>query len=165
MRMPSTSELVVRAADASEVDAIRAIDGLGGSTRALLERDLADADHVVLVAERDGRVVGAALGMLLLDQLHVTDIAVTPACRGTGLGSRLLAALVDAGVSMGATSATLEVRPTNHAARALYASAGFVEEGRRPGYYPASDSRPAEDALILWRHDLAATTPTSDGVA
>ncbi|MFP4150133.1 MAG: ribosomal protein S18-alanine N-acetyltransferase, partial [Nitriliruptoraceae bacterium] len=91
-------------------------------------------------------IVGAALGQVLVDEGHVLDLAVAPAVRGHGLGRRLLTALLDELAARGAVAHTLEVRPSNLAALALYRGSGFVVEGRRRRYYPDG-----EDALLLWR--------------
>jgi ribosomal protein S18 acetylase RimI-like enzyme len=93
-------------------------------------------------------VLGAALGQVLVDEGHVVDLAVDPAWRGQGIGRRLLTALLVGLRARGAVAATLEVRPSNRAALALYRASSFVVEGRRTGYYPDG-----EDALLLWRRD------------
>ena len=70
---------------------------------------------------------------------------------------RLLEAMLTAAAARGAGRATLEVRPSNAAARHLYEKLGFLVAGRRPGYYRF----PQEDALILWREDLDVFGPAS----
>ncbi len=109
---------------------------------------------VALVAEAgDGEIVGSVLGRVVDDEAEILTIAVSPAARRQGLGREMLdAALADLGAA-GATSVWLEVRPSNHAARAMYRAAGFVAAGVRPRYY----RRPAEDALILRLGPLAPT--------
>jgi ribosomal-protein-alanine N-acetyltransferase len=57
-------------------------------------------------------------------------------------------------VERGATALTLEVRVSNQAAQGLYRRFGFVPAGARKGYYPADANGPAEDALVMWLHDL-----------
>ena len=66
------------------------------------------------------------------------------------MGSRLLVALLCDGIRRGSSAATLEVRPSNEAARRLYERAGFAPVGARPRYYQDD----GEDALIMWCHDL-----------
>ena len=88
---------------------------------------------------------GLACGWLILEELHITLLAVDPGRRRCGLGCRLLQALLAEGRRAGAERATLEVASGNAAARALYASVGFREAGRRRGYYRSGD-----DALIQW---------------
>ena len=90
-------------------------------------------------------LVAMACGWLILEELHITLVAVDPLRRRRGLGRQVLAALLAEGRSRGAERATLEVASSNAAAQALYARAGFQEAGRRRGYY-----RNGDDALIEW---------------
>jgi [ribosomal protein S18]-alanine N-acetyltransferase len=97
-----------------------------------------------------GRVVGFAGTMRIEDEVHVTTLAVAPACRRRGIASQLVVALLRAGRDAGARAATLEVRVGNVAAQALYRRLGFVPVGSRRRYYPDN----GEDAIIMWLHDL-----------
>jgi [ribosomal protein S18]-alanine N-acetyltransferase len=72
---------------------------------------------------------------------------VAPEVRGQGVGARLLDDALAAARRNGATAAYLEVRDSNAAARALYASRGFEQVGRRRNYY----RKPVEDALVMRR--------------
>lgn len=83
----------------------------------------------------------------------MTNIAIAPEWRGRGLGNALMADLIRAAMQRGATAMTLEVRPSNAPALALYARYGFQAAGRRPHYY--SDN--GEDAIIMWNTKLAET--------
>ena len=69
------------------------------------------------------------------------NLAVRESRRGQGIGRRLLEAVADRAMGLGAGRITLEVRPGNLAAVALYRSAGLVEVGVRPGYYPGGRGR------------------------
>jgi ribosomal-protein-alanine N-acetyltransferase len=100
-------------------------------------------------------LLAAATGWLILDEVHVTAVAVHPAHRRLGLGRRVLEALLERGRVLGGARATLEVAEGNTAARALYAALGFRTAGRRRGYY-----RSGEDALIQWR-ELRAEPPSA----
>jgi ribosomal-protein-alanine N-acetyltransferase len=91
---------------------------------------------------------------MLVDELHINSLAVDEAWRRRGLARRLLAEVFREAVAAGARSATLEVRQSNQAARALYEGLGFVVEATRRGYYQS----PREDALILWHRRLAEAT-------
>jgi ribosomal-protein-alanine N-acetyltransferase len=89
-------------------------------------------------------IIGFAGAMLVADEAHVMNIAVDPRHQRQGVARRLLARLLlDVG-DRGAVTATLEVRPTNRAALALYRRFDFSPRGRRPGYYGDGS-----DALIL----------------
>jgi ribosomal-protein-alanine N-acetyltransferase len=87
---------------------------------------------------------------MILDEAHITLLVIDEAYRGQGFGRALLIALLEAARVHDMARATLEVRPSNEAAIALYNSFGFKEAGRRKQYYHA----PTEDALILWRSGL-----------
>ena len=98
-----------------------------------------------LVAEHAGRVVGYAVSWCVMDEAELANLAVAVDARGAGVGGALLDAVIAAARQSGADSMHLEVRESNAAARALYASRGFQAVGRRRRYYRA----PVEDALIL----------------
>lgn len=110
-----------------------------------------------LVAEQGAGVAGAGdrpiagyvLAMVLGPEGEIADIAVAPGSRGLGIGGLLLDSATRALVEAGVGALYLEVRESNLAARRLYASRGFGEQGRRRGYY----RHPVEDALVL-RRDL-----------
>ena len=91
-----------------------------------------------LVLELDGEVIGQIGVRSVLDELHITTIAVLPEHRRRGHARALiggaLAAFPDA------RFVHLEVRPTNRTARVLYTSLGFRETGRRPRYYGDEDA-------------------------
>jgi ribosomal-protein-alanine N-acetyltransferase len=94
---------------------------------------------------RPGRIIGYAGMWLVIDEAHITTIAVREAVRGQGLGELLLTSLIEAAAEMGADRMTLEVRVTNEAAQRLYEKYGFKREGVRARYY--SDNN--EDAYIM----------------
>lgn len=100
-----------------------------------------------VVALAGGRVVGYAGMWVLVDEAHLTNIAVHPEWRGLGLGRALMEEMLARARSFGVRAMTLEVRPSNLPAVRLYASLGFVERGRRKGYYADT----GEDALIMWK--------------
>lgn len=103
-----------------------------------------------LVVEESGRVVGYGGMWLVIDEAHVTNIALLPSHRGRRIGEQLLLAMIDVARKAGISRMTLEVRETNTPARRLYTRLGFVVRGRRPGYY--TDLR--EDALVMWKDPL-----------
>jgi [ribosomal protein S18]-alanine N-acetyltransferase len=109
-------------------------------------------------AEEDGSRLGKLLGYTICsryaDVWHVMNIAVDPRWRRRGIGSSLLTALIERAGP--AESYTLEVRPSNPGAIALYERYGFRPAGTRPRYYRDT----GEDALIMWRtaETIAETT-------
>ena len=102
-----------------------------------------------IVAEDEKEtLIGYAGVWIIVDEGHITNIAVHPDARKNGVGTRLLEKLISLSEEIGARSHTLEVRPSNIPALALYHKFGFTEAGRRKGYYEDN----GEDALILWRN-------------
>jgi ribosomal-protein-alanine N-acetyltransferase len=95
----------------------------------------------------DGTVAAFCCAWVVLDELHINNIAVRPEFRRRGFARLLLGHVVDEAVGRGAAKATLEVRRSNASALRLYDRLGFTVRGVRPDYY----SNPVEDALILWR--------------
>jgi ribosomal-protein-alanine N-acetyltransferase len=91
------------------------------------------------------RVIGLSGYWLMAGEAHISTIAVRPDWRGLGLGEWLLLTLLDKGQALGAEVATLEVRPSNHVALALYHKYRFEQVGVRPRYYSDND----EDAFIF----------------
>ena len=104
------------------------------------------ARTATLTARDGGRLVGYAVFRTVLDEAELLSLAVAPEDRRRGVGGMLLDDLFERVRRGGVISLYLEVRADNRAAFALYASRGFVIEGRRPGYY-----RDATDALLMRR--------------
>lgn len=98
--------------------------------------------HLGLV--KPGKVLGYAGCWLLVDECHVSTIAVHPDWRGRGLGELLLVSLMEKGMELGARRATLEVRISNQAAQSLYHKCGFEIVSLRRKYYADN-----EDAYIM----------------
>ena len=96
-----------------------------------------------------GETEGFVLLRIVADEAEILNIAVRPAAQRRGLGSHLLAAALDIAQTRGANGCWLEVRESNRAAQSLYERHGFVESGRRDGYY--GDGARCEDALLLCR--------------
>ena len=98
-----------------------------------------------LGAREGGRLIGFGGIWLMVDEAHVTTIAVRPTDRGRGIGTALLLALLQEARSGGAAVATLDVRVSNLGAQRLYERLGFLPAGRRLRYYDDN----GEDALIM----------------
>ena len=98
-----------------------------------------------VVAKVGDEIVGYAGLWMIVDEGHITTFGVDPSWRRRGIGQRVLLYVTDMSRELGATRMTLEVRVSNTAAQALYGKFGFVETGRRPGYY----SDDGEDALVM----------------
>jgi ribosomal-protein-alanine N-acetyltransferase len=96
-------------------------------------------------------VLGYGGFWMIVDEAHISTIAVHPKWRGRSLGELVLVAMIDAAMQRGATEVTLEVRVSNSVAQNLYHKYAFSQVGRRKGYYRDNH----EDALIM-------TTPRVD---
>ena len=97
------------------------------------------------VAELDGRVVGMLVGWLIVDEIHIATIAIHPDFRKQGIGKKLLSLSLQSARDEGAVSSFLEVRESNTAALEMYRKFGYVENGRREGYYKDN----YEDAILM----------------
>ncbi len=107
-------------------------------------RDNEYARYFCLVAA--GQVIGYMGLWFILEEGHITNIALSPEYRGKGLGEFLIRSVMQTMNRDGMERMTLEVRESNLAARKLYERLGFITAGVRKGYY--ADNR--EDALIMW---------------
>ena len=98
-----------------------------------------------LVIEEAGEIIAFAGAHIILDQAHVTNIAVRQDCRGRGLGRMITRALMQYASNLGAEYLTLEVRQSNVKAQNLYKSLGFVKVNVRKRYYEDT----GEDAWLM----------------
>jgi ribosomal-protein-alanine N-acetyltransferase len=103
-----------------------------------------------LVAIGNGEVVGYGGVWLVIDEAHITNIAVSSAYRKLGIGRKLMTELLAKSKALGMTCSTLEVRASNEPAIRLYQELGFKETASRKSYYP--DNK--EDAVVMWMYDL-----------
>lgn len=99
------------------------------------------------VQDDTGAVLGFVIYTAVAGACEILELAVTVPARQRGLGRRLLDAAIEDAVGEGARRCILEVRESNVAARALYARAGFLVDGRRKAYYRTPLGR--EDALLM----------------
>ncbi|RDU34766.1 ribosomal-protein-alanine N-acetyltransferase [Neobacillus piezotolerans] len=101
---------------------------------------------VYIVLEDDGKIIGYGGVWIVLDEAHITNIAILPQYRGRKLGEALLKKVLEVAMEKGAETATLEVRVSNTPARSLYRKMGFQEGGIRKKYY--TDNQ--EDGIVMW---------------
>ncbi|HTV02286.1 MAG TPA: ribosomal protein S18-alanine N-acetyltransferase [Luteitalea sp.] len=152
-----------RAATVTDVADIAAVEAAAfehpwtaDALRAMLQDGLTHA----FIATHDDAVVGAAVVRVVAGEGELLRIAVVPQARRRGVARVLLRDVIDAVGGACPDGLHLEVRASNAAARALYETAGFVESGRRHGYY----QHPAEDAVLMrWTRGL--TGVDREGVA
>lgn len=115
-------------------------------THEQLMAQLSDFMHVFLAAEdENGRAVGYAGLMYVLDEGYISNVAVSPDRRREGIADMLLTELYERAKAKKLSFLTLEVRESNIPAQSLYKKHGYTEVGRRKAYY----SRPKEDAVLM----------------
>lgn len=144
------SELIVRQADARDVDAIARLEKVcfkdPWSKDAVREEIEDNSLAMYVVAELDKQVIGYVGIWYIGDEGHITNVAVDPNYRKLHVGSAIIHSLIDFSRKNGIRAFTLEVRVSNIAAQNLYKKFGFEEAGIRPHYYKDN-----EDAMIMWR--------------
>lgn len=148
--------LIIRELQESDIEPLSIIEAASFSMPWSAE-DFADLlKHpycLYLVAEVDGQVAGC-LGMTdICKEGNIDNVVVAEAFRGRGIAQKLLQELFQRGKERGVNAYTLEVRVSNAPAIHIYEKAGFVSEGIRPHFY----EKPAEDALIMWKRDVASS--------
>lgn len=117
------------------------------SKAALIEEVKSNRLARYIVAVSSGKVIGYAGFWKIIDEGHITNIAVHPEFQGAGVGNCLMYNLLELARRENIKKLTLEVRAGNAKARNLYRKHGFTECGIRKGYY--SDNK--EDAIIMWK--------------
>ena len=151
-------DLVIRRMTINDVDAVYAIEAntfaRPWSRQDFIKEMTTNTCARYLVAEKDGNVIGYAGAWIVLDEAHVTNVAVAKDFRGQGIGRLLTAALIQYASNLGVVYATLEVRRSNETAKRLYRSLGFEYVGVRKRYYEDN----GEDALLYCCQHM----PTAD---
>ena len=159
MPVPDANVVITRAApeDLASVEALqrRTFSNPWGIDSIRWELEHTDVARLYVMRLTNGHVIAYCACWLIFDELHINSLAVEESWRRRGLALRLLKTVIAESVSAGARSATLEVRRSNDAARALYEGLGFRVEGVRRDYY----QQPREDALLLWHRALADLHP------
>lgn len=109
--------------------------------------DALKSDYMCRVYEAQGRMLGYAVLMPAVDEVHLLNISIDTEYQRQGLGAALLDEMLNAARGLNMQRVILEVRPSNMAALGLYRKAGFSELAVRHGYYPAANGR--EDAMVM----------------
>jgi [ribosomal protein S18]-alanine N-acetyltransferase len=103
----------------------------------------------IVVARLGNQILAYGCVWSILEEAHITILAVDPQFQRRGLGRLILWGLMECAIKRGLERSTLEVKETNLAALGLYQTYGFMEAGRRPKYYNDGSA-----ALILWLNHL-----------
>ena len=142
------SDVIIRRMTMADVDGVAAVEAATFPTpwsRDAFASEMKNVAARYLVAEKDGKIIGYAGAWIIIDESHITNIAVLSDYRGQGIGRRLTEGLMQYLSNLGAAYATLEVRKSNEVAQNLYVSLGFIKLGVRKRYYEDND----EDALLM----------------
>lgn len=140
--------------DIADVMAVERAAYTHGWPQTAFERELTQngmARYIVLREPDEGRIVAFGGLWLMVDEAHIVTVAVLPELQRRGYGRAVVHGLVTLAARSAMDYATLEVRVSNEAARALYRDYGFYEVGKRKRYY--SDN--GEDAVIMTTEALA----------
>lgn len=112
--------------------------------------ELSNRSACYLVARFGQEIVGYAGQWVIMDEAHITTLAVEPAHQGRKIGVRLLYALMEEAILNASSHATLEVRESNRTAQSLYRKFGFKETAIRKSYYTDN----GENAIVMWAVDI-----------
>lgn len=144
-------EIWVRPMMSTDIDGVLAIERLCFPTPWSHEafKSEIEGNHCAryVVAEEGGLVRGYGGMWIILNEAHITNVAVHPDFRGVGIGEAIMKALINTAAQLKVDGMTLEVRVSNKIAKNLYEKLGFTGVGVRKGYY----SDDGEDALIMWK--------------
>jgi len=143
-------EVIIRGMLPEDLDQIVSIEKICFSlpwSKESFINELKNENAYYQCAEESGKIAGYMGMWRIIDECHITNVAVLPECRNKGIASGLIHKMVEICRCSEISSMTLEVRASNIPAINLYKKFGFYSVGKRPNYY----SKPAEDALIMWR--------------
>ena len=144
-----------------DVDAVHAIDETcfrtPWSRESFFKEVTENACARYVVVREDGVAIAYAGVWFVLDEGHITNIAVHPDRRGRGYGEMVTRGLIQLAADSGMNWMTLEVRRSNLVAQNLYHKLGFIDVGYRKRYYENS-----EDALIMALEKLPESHPEND---
>jgi ribosomal-protein-alanine N-acetyltransferase len=145
------AQLIIRQAEERDILAIEGLEQVCFSdpwSYESLEHDILNNKlSFYIVAEVEGVVCGYVGIWNIVDEGHITNVAVSPDYRRKHIASNMLDVLIASCQEAGVERFTLEVRAGNEPAKALYAGKGFKEISVRKGYYQDN----GEDAIIMWR--------------
>jgi ribosomal-protein-alanine N-acetyltransferase len=144
-------DFIIRSADKNDVKPLADMDkicfNLPWSEKSFFEEIIRNKIARYVIAEVAGKVVGYAGIWMVLDEGHITNVAVHPEFRRQGIAKAMFASLFEISQSAGIKVYTLEVRASDESAISLYRYLGFIEYGIRKNYYHDNN----EDAVLMWR--------------
>ena len=155
------SEITVGLMTEADIDAIHEIEVACFKTPWSRESFLREVNENAcaryVVLREDGKPIAYAGVWFILDEGHITNIAVHPERRRMGYGERVCREMIQLAADSGMNWMTLEVRRSNKAAQELYHKLGFIDVGYRKRYYENT-----EDALVMALELLPEANPDND---
>ena len=146
--MPETNPFVIRKMARGHIPQVLEIERASYPTpwsEAAFADQIVSTSSVTVVAMEATTVVGFLVAWIVVDQLHVANIAVACDHRRRGIGSEMMKWLLAEAAQRGCTTSTLEVRESNREARSMYSRLGYRSVSKRKTYY----SNPPEDAVVM----------------
>lgn len=145
------NKIIIRSMDSQDIFSVLEVEKRSFTipwSEEMFRIELQNPNCLYFVAEISNVIVGYVGLWIIVDEGHISSIAVDPSYRRLKLGRALMQNIFDIAQKKQLKGLTLEVRASNIGAIELYKSFGFKTEGRRKAYY--SDNQ--EDALIMWHH-------------
>jgi ribosomal-protein-alanine N-acetyltransferase len=112
--------------------------------------ELSNRAACYMVARSGDELAGYGGVWVIMDEAHITTLAVAPEYQGRRIGERLLVALIEEAILQNASHITLEVRESNRIAQCLYRKYGFHEAAIRKSYYTDN----GENAIVMWAVEI-----------
>lgn len=143
-------EVIIREMLPKDLDQIVNIEKICFSlpwSKTSFENELKNEFAYYQCAEVSGKIAGYMGMWRIVDECHITNVAVLPEYRNQGIAGKLIQKMVEICKCSEISTMTLEARVSNQPAINLYKKFGFFSVGKRPNYY----IKPVEDALIMWR--------------
>lgn len=145
------NKIIIRSMDSQDIFSVSEVEKRSFTipwSEEMFRIELQNPNCLYFVAEISNVIVGYVGLWIIVDEGHISSIAVDPSYRRLKIGRALMQNIFDIAQKKQLKGLTLEVRASNIGAIELYKSFGFKTEGRRKAYY--SDNQ--EDALIMWHH-------------
>ena len=146
----TVTELLIREANIKDVKALALLDEIcfdNPWSAEAIRHDIEFGEHLIyFVAQTDNKIIGYICAQTILDECDIRRVCVHPDLRRLNVASILMQALIHVSEEAGVKCHTLEVKEGNEAALGLYRNFGFIENGRRAGYYADGS-----DAILMLR--------------
>ena len=149
--MTETNPFVIRYMDRKHIPQVLEIEQASYPapwSESAFKNEIESGTSVAIVALAGEFVAGYLVGWIVADQVHVANIAVEDVHRRMGVGTGMMAWLLDEAIRRGCTTSSLEVRESNQAARSMYSRLGYRPVALRKSFY----SNPREDGVVMLKN-------------